>query len=173
MKFPDFSNAPSELLAIDGHCGLLAAWAVLQFFGKRVEVSTIASSCRHTRRHGVFTVSLAACLKENGLSVSFHTDPDDSIGGFEAKGYARARALGLFPEPVLELSALLSQRRRGRIPIVLFNTDSNLGHFSPLLGSRRGLLKLPLADNELMPIEEFLVRWSAPEILRQCVIAGP
>jgi hypothetical protein len=172
MKFPEYSNAPDELLEIDGHCGLLAAWSVLKHFGKRIEVPRIVTSCRYTKRHGVFTVCLAACLKEHGLQVSFHTDPDSNIGGFETRGYARARRLGLIAKPAIELPTVLGERKRGRIPIVLFNTSSDVGHFSPLLGIRRDLLRLPLADGGAMPAEEFLARWSAPEILRQCVIAG-
>jgi len=29
IKFPDSWEAPEEFFSIDGHCGLLAAWAVL------------------------------------------------------------------------------------------------------------------------------------------------
>jgi hypothetical protein len=172
MKFPDFSDTPEELLEIDGHCGLLAAWSVLSYFGKQISAARIVASCRYTKRHGVFAVCLTTCLKEHGLRVSFHSDPDDNIGGFEMRGYARGRRLGLIAELAIELPDLLRERKRGRVPIVLFNTDSDIAHFSPLLGIRRNVIELPLAENGSMPVEEFLARWSAPEILRQCVIAG-
>jgi len=173
MKFPEFSNAPNELLEMDGHCGLLAAWSVLHYFGKRIEVSKIVTSCRHTKRYGVFTVCLAACLREHGLQVSFHSDPDDHICGFEKQGYSYARRFGIVVKPAVDLLDLLRERKHGRVPIVLFNTSSDVGHFSPVLGMRRRILRLPLAEGGTMPAEEFLDRWSAPEILRQCVIAGP
>src|SRR2546426_1160833 len=76
MKFPDWCDAPEELLAMEGHCGLLAAWAVLRHFGKRISVPKLVRACGYTKRHGVFTVGLAAGLKEHGLRVSFHSDPD-------------------------------------------------------------------------------------------------
>jgi hypothetical protein len=173
MKFPEWWRAPEELFEIDGHCGLLAAWSVLHHFGKQVEVSQLIAECRYTKRHGVFTVCLAACLKEFGLEVSFHSDPDNQIGGFERRGYAHARRLGLLIEPAVDLPALLRERKRGRVPIVFFNTSSGVGHFSPLLALRGGVLHLPLAEGEGMPPSEFLTRWSSPGILRQCVIVGP
>ncbi len=172
MKFPEWWKAPEEILKMDGHCGLVAAWSVLHYFGKHISVPEIIASCRYTKRYGVFSVCLAAGLKEYGLQVSFHSDHDDHIGGFEKRGYARAHRLGLAVRPALDLPSVLRERKRGRIPIVLFNTPSDSGHFSPLLGHRSGVLRLPLAEGRAMPTEEFLVAWSAPGILRQCVVVG-
>jgi hypothetical protein len=173
MRFPEWWEAPQEILKIDGHCGLVAAWSVLRHYGKRSSVSKLVKACGYTKRHGVFTVGLAAGLKEHGLRVSFHSDPDSNIGAFERRCYARARRLGLPLEPALDLTALLKERRRGRIPIVFYNTSSDIGHFSPLLGIRSGLLRLPFAESRTMPISEFLTRWSEPEILRQSVVVEP
>jgi hypothetical protein len=172
MKFPEWWKASEEILAMDGHCGLVAAWSVLHYFGRHPSVPDIVSSCRHSKRYGVFSVCLAAGLKELGLQVSFHSEHDDHIGAFEKRGYARARRLGLSVEPALDLPSLLRERRRGRIPIVLFDTASESGHFSPLLGNRNGVLRLPLASGGTMPTDEFLAAWSAPGILNQCVIVG-
>jgi hypothetical protein len=172
MKFPEWWEAPEELFEIDGNCGLVTAWLVLRYFGKSTDVPKLVKSCRHTKRHGVFTVCLAACLKEHGLQVSFHSDPDNAIGEFERRGYIYARRLGLHVEPALELPDLLRERQRGHVPIVLYNTSSNNGHFSPLLALRSGILRLPMADGETMPLNEFLDRWSDPGILRQSVIVG-
>jgi hypothetical protein len=130
-------------------------------------------TCRYTKRHGVFTVSLATCLKEHGLQVSFHSDPDNDICEFERRGYVHAHRLGIQVEPALEVSVLIRELKRGNVPIVFYNTSSNHGHFSPLLALRRGVLRLPLAENGKMHLSEFLDRWSAPEILRQSIIAGP
>jgi hypothetical protein len=172
MNFPNWRNAPEELLEIDGHCGLLAAWSVLEHFGKQTEVRRLAKACRHTRRYGIFTVCLASCLKEHGLQVSFNSDPDSEIGELERRGYARARRLGVPIGPALDLPILLRERQRGRLPIVFFNSSSDVGHFSPLLGLRRGVLRLPLADDGTVPVSEFLARWSDPGILRQSIVVG-
>jgi hypothetical protein len=135
-------------------------------------VPKLARACAYTKRHGVFTVGLAAGLKEHGLQVSFHSDPDAHVGGFEKRCYARACRIGVLPEPALELSAIFRERKRGRIPIVFFNTPTDVGHFSPLLGIQNGELRLPLADGGKMSEGDFLDRWSEPEILRQCVITS-
>jgi hypothetical protein len=172
MRFPEWWEAPQEILGIDGHCGVLAAWLVLRHFGKRISVPKLVKACGYTKRHGVFTVGLAVGLKEHGLRVSFHSDPDRNIGAFEKRYYTRARRVGLPLEPALDLTSLLRERRRGRVPIVFFNTPSDVGHFSPLLGIRSGLLRLPLTDSGAMPTNDFLTRWSEPEILRQSVIVG-
>ena len=172
MKFPEWWEVPEELIAMDGHCGIIAAWSVLRYFGVPTDAPKLVRACRHTKRHGVFTISLATCLKEYGLQVSFHSDPDNDIGGWERRGYAHARRLGLQMGPALDLPTLLLERKRGRLPIVLYNTPSGNGHFSPVLSIRRGVLCLPLADGGKMPSDEFLARWSAPRILRQSVIVG-
>lgn len=172
MKFPDFWDAPQELLAMEGHCGLLAAWAVLRHFGKRISVPKLITACGYTKRHGVFTVGLAAGLKEHGLRVSFHSDPDAHVGGFEKRCYARAHRLGVLSGPALDLPTIFRERKRGRIPIVFYNTPSNVGHFSPLLGIQDGELRLPLADGGKMSQVDFLDGWTEPEILRQCVITS-
>jgi len=80
--------------------------------------------------------------------------------------------MGLHPLPALELSDVLEAQRAGAVPIVLFNSESNVGHFSPLLGLHESALNLPLADGEKMGIAQFLARWSEPGILKQCVIAA-
>src|ERR1700730_17361786 len=119
MKLPEWWAAPDEISDMDGHCGLIAAWSVLHHFGKNVSVPRLVSACRYTKRHGVFSVNLAAGLKELGLNVSFHSEPDNDIGGFEMRGYRRLKRLGVPVDSALEVSDLLSLRRHRRIPIVL------------------------------------------------------
>jgi len=170
-SLPGWWEAPRALLEIDGHCGPLAAWMVLRHFKKRVSVQGLVSACRYTK-HGVFTIALATCLKTHGLQVSFYSDPDSTIGGFEKRCYARAAKMGILPRPAIELPTVALVLRRGCIPIVLFNSETGIGHFSPLLGLRRGKVLLPLADEEEIPRDRFLARWSEPGIFRQCVIAG-
>ena len=171
-RFPKWRDAPEELLALDGHCGLTAAWSVLHYFGKSVVPRELVESCRHSKRLGVFTVDIAVALAEYGLEVSFHSESDDDIRRYESRGYARARRIGLFVKPALSLASLVRERRAGKIPIVLFNTELDSGHFSPLLGCRSGIVSLPYTSRGSMPKDEFLARWTAPRILRQCVIVG-
>ena len=172
MKFPNWWDAPEELLAMEGPCGLLAAWVVLRHFGKRTSVPKLVRACGYTKRHGVFTVGLAAGLKEHGLRVSFHSDPDAYVGGFEKRCYARAYRVGVLAAPALDLPTVLRERKRGCIPIVFFNTPYDVGHLSPLLGIQDGELRLPFADGGKMSERDFLERWAEPEILRQCVITS-
>jgi hypothetical protein len=169
MKHPDWWKAPEEILSLEGHCGPLAAWCALHHFGKKPLASEIISACHHTKRYGAFTVHIAAGLKELGLQVSFHTDPDDDIGGFEMRGYHRLKRLGVPVEPAISLPELLAQRRRGRIPIVLYDTLPEAGHFSVVSGANRGMLRLSYGES--ISKEDFIAAWTAPRILRQCVIA--
>jgi hypothetical protein len=69
MRFPEWWEAPQEILGIDGHCGLLAAWSVLRHFGKRISVPKLVKACGYTKRHGVFTVGLA--VDSSGFSESW------------------------------------------------------------------------------------------------------
>ena len=172
MRFPKWHEAPEELLKMDGHCGLLAAWSALHYFGKAVATPDLVASLRHSKRLGIFTVDIAASLKEHGLAVSFHSEPDNDIRRYESRGYARARRLGISVKPALSLPELLRERRAGKIPIVLFNTEFDSGHFSPLLSRRNGMLSLSYSKHGSMPTDEFLAAWTAPRILRQCVIVG-
>lgn len=57
--------------------------------------SNLVNACRYTKRHGVFSVSLAAALKAYSLSVSFHSEPDRKVGGYERRCYAYARRVGV------------------------------------------------------------------------------
>ena len=112
MSIPDWSQAPPALLAMDGHCGLLAAWQVLSHFGRRVPASRIVSACGYTKRYGVFTIGLAAGLVELGLDVAFHSEPDSRIRATEKRCYSRARALGISIEGALSLEQVLLTRRQ-------------------------------------------------------------
>lgn len=173
MASPQVGNwweAPDDLFAIDGHCGLLAAWMVLAARGRQPSVPELVRACRYTKRHGIFTVSLAAALTEMGLTVKFYSDPDTEIGGFERRCYIRAQRLGVVRMPALSIEQLLHESQQGYLPIVLFNTDADSGHFSPLLGEIDGKLQLPLAEQGSLSRADFYSRWCAPGILRQSLV---
>jgi hypothetical protein len=163
-------DAPLRLQAIEGNCGLLAAWIVLRHFGLRTSCTSLIGSCCHTRRYGVFTIALASALQERGLRVTFHSDPDPDIKPLERRFYRKARRLGISVLPSQSLSALLRHVRAGRVVIVFYDTPEGQGHFSTLLGERHGELVLPHADSGRMPRAAFLRAWRAPGIARQCIV---
>jgi len=159
-----------KLLAIDGHCGLLAAWCVLRYFRRRTSADRLIRTCGYTRRYGVFTIGLATALRDHDLEVIFHTEPDSDMKPQEKRFYQKAGALQIPILPPITVRALLANTVAGHVAIVFHNTQSGQGHFSPLLGERRGRLILPHSDGGSMTRSEFTKHWSAPEILRQCVI---
>ena len=89
MQFPNYDDAPKSLLDSDGHCGLLAAWTVLRYFGKRSSSARLTRACRYSRRHGVFTIGLATALAEHGLSVDFYSQQDPSPAPMERRHVVR------------------------------------------------------------------------------------
>jgi hypothetical protein len=114
--------------------------------------------------------SSAAGLKELGLQVSFPTEPDADICSFDMGGYHRLKRLGVQVENAIDLSDLLTLSRRRQIPIVLYDTPSESGHFSIILGTSRGMLRL--AEGKLLPREELIAAWTAPRILRHAYSPG-
>jgi hypothetical protein len=170
MSIPDWSQAPLALLTMDGHCGLVAAWQVLRHFGLRVPASRIPPACGYTKRYGVFTIGLAAGLTELGLDVAFHSELDLEVRATERRCYARARARGIPIEGALSLEQVLQTRSQRAVPIVFYETADGQGHFSPLIGARNGRLVLPLDENRTVRREDFLLRWTAPGVLRQAII---
>ena len=118
----------------------------------------------------MFTIALATALREHGLDVTFHSDPDPDMKPQERRFYQRARALRIPLLPPVSVRELLAHTDAGCVPIVFHDTPSGQGHFSPLVGERRGRLMLPHSDGGGMSRRQFARRWSAPEICRQCVI---
>ena len=172
MKFPDYTDAPAGLYAIDGNCGLLAAWGVLTYFGRRTSVRQLIKSCRYTKAHGVFTIALALALHDHGLTVVFHSDPDPDPRPIERICYARARAVGLPVKPAISVRTLVRQTDRQHVGVVFYNTPDDIGHCSPLLGLRSDNLRLPYSQTGSMSVREFSKRWREPEILRQCIVVA-
>lgn len=170
IALPPFNAAPAKLLAVDGHCGLLAAWCVIRHYQRRTSADRLIQACGYTRRYGVFTIGLATALWEHGLDVLFHSDPDPDMKPQERRFYLRARTLQIPLLPATSVTALLAHVEAGHVPIVFHDTPSEQGHFSPLLGERRGRLSLPHSDGGGMSRRQFTRWWSAPEICRQCVI---
>ena len=145
--FPTLYDAPAKLWAVDGHCGLLAAWCVIRHFRRRTSADRLIQQCGYTRRHGVFTIALATALNEHGLDVTFHTEPDLDMNPLERRFYQSARVLRIPVLPPISVRELLAHTAAGRVPIVFHNTPTGQGHFSPLLGERCGRLILPHSES--------------------------
>ena len=173
-SFPNLFDAPAKLWAVDGNCGLLAAWCVIKHYRRRTSADRLIRACGHTRRYGVFTIALATALREHGLDVTFHSQPDSDVKPLEQKFYRRAQDLQIPVLHPVSLPELLLHTSAGHVPIVFFDTPSGQGHFSPLLGERRGRLILPHSNSGDMSRKVFSTYWNAREVLRQCVIIkGP
>lgn len=149
----------------------MSVWQVLRRFGRRVGVARIVRACRHTREDGCYGIALALALHEFGLRVAFHTDPDPAIEPREAECYKAARQLGLPISPALKLGELRRLVRRRPAIVYLAGTDGG-GHFSPLVGFRRGRAMLPYTEDMGLPIAEFEARWSGPGYPRQCMLVS-
>jgi hypothetical protein len=170
-NFPDYWDAPSRLLQLDGSCGLITAWGILKYFKKRTSSERLIESCRYTKKHGTFTIALAVALRERGLSVRYFSEPDPNPNAIEKRCYRIAEKVGVQINGAISLEALLAQIGANCIPVVSYNTAENNGHLTPLLGTENGKVILPYSDKGLMPKREFLSRWGEPEIFRQCVVA--
>lgn len=168
---PPLGEAPMFLHALPANCGPMSVWQVLRRFGRRVGVARIVRACRHTQRDGCYGIALALALHEFGLRVAFHTDPDPAIEPREAECYATARRLGIPISPALELTELRRLVRRRPVIVYLAGTDGS-GHFSPLIGFRRGRAILPYTENTELPVDEFASRWSGPGYPRQCMLVS-
>jgi hypothetical protein len=170
MTLPSTFDAPIRLWAIEGNCGLLVAWVVFRHFGLRTSRASLVRACGYTRRYGVFTIALASAFQERGLRVTFHSDPDPDIKPTERRFYGKAKRLGIPVRRRQSLPALLRHVREGRVVIVFYDTPECEGHFSALLGERRGQLILPQSNSGRMSRKTFLRAWRAPGIARQCII---
>ena len=168
---PAPGEAPKALYWLPGNCGPMSVWQVLRRFGKRVGAARIVRACRHTEADGCYGIGLALALHEFGLRVAFHTGPDPAIEPREAECYEVARRVGLPVGPALELAELRRLVRRRTAIVYLAGTDGG-GHFSPLVGFRRGRAMLPYTEDIGLPVAEFEARWSGPGYPRQCMLVS-
>ena len=159
---------------MENSCGVLAAWGVLTYFNKFIgAIPDLVRLCRYTINDGVFTIALASALRQRGLTVDFFTDPDPDPNARDMSFYPIAAMLGVRINPAIGIDALLAKVNKRQIPVVLFMSDEETGHLSPMLGSGAdGSIHLPYYYPPLMPKDEFVRRWSTPDVLRQCLIAS-
>lgn len=175
IEFPSRWNAPYNIHALEGNCGVLAAWGVLRYFHKRTSSRQLIQACRYTKKHGVFGIALAVALKEYGLTVTYYADPDPDPHAIERQSRRKAEQMGLPLKGAIELEQVLGLLTPQTIPVVLYETEEGNGHISPLTGCTDGYVYLPYAEmdeRQKMSKEEFVRRWAAPEILGTCVMVS-
>lgn len=170
--FPSYADVPFKLTRLDAPCGPVAAWAVLRHFRRRASCDQILRDCGYHGWDSVFAIGIANALARAGLCVSFHTDPDPKTHPHERRMYRLARQVGITPKPALTLHELQTATADGAVPIVLYDTPSGSGHFSPMLGVHKGLVLLPFHDTpDAMSVAKFRRVWTAPGVCRQVVVA--
>lgn len=171
-NFPNYWSAPYRLLEIEGCCGLVTAWGVLKYFKKRTSSKRLIEACRYTKENGTFMISLAVALREHGLNIKFFSDNDPNPNPIEKLCYKIANPIGVQLNTSISIDALISQINPDSIPIVLYNTDENEGHITPLIGTEKNIIFLPYSHEEKMTKQEFIERWSEYGILKQCIVAN-
>ena len=171
-SFPKYFDAPLKLLQLESNCGLITAWSILKYFKKKTSAAKIIELCRHTKKHGTFTIALSVALKQHGLNVSFFSEFDPKPHLIEKRCYSIAKKIGVDIHQSIDLEILLSKINSENIAVVLYNTPEDNGHLSPLLGKDDDNLVLPFSENGYLPRQEFLDCWNSPEIYRQCLIAS-
>ncbi|MCL4694272.1 MAG: C39 family peptidase, partial [Candidatus Hydrogenedentes bacterium] len=159
--------APKELLSPEYNCGVVSAWMVLEYFGKRRPAGEIIESCRNSSE-GTHTICIANAFLEWGFAVEFYTDADDNISTAEAQAYQECGRYERFSIGTsLSIEEVGLKVAHDSAVILLFNNDDDEGHFSPVETVSKEIIYL--ANYENLPIKEFMLRWSAPEVLRQCL----
>ena len=71
--------------------------------------------------------------------------------------------------PALPIGDLVRRVRQGQVAIVFFDTGTDFGHFSTLVGVAGRRPILPYTNRGTMGVRTFQSRWTAPGICRQCV----
>ena len=111
-------------------------------------------------------------MRRHGLTVSFFSEPDPKPNAIEKRYYRIAEEIGVDVKSSISLESLLAQVSARNIAVVLYNTPEGNGHLTPLLGVDGNNLILPFSDEGSMPKQEFLARWSEPEIYRQSLVVS-
>jgi hypothetical protein len=163
-------NIPRKLLQVEGNCGPVSIWLVLQQFGKCVPVDQIICESQHSTDEGTYTIALAVALQRFGLCASFHTEKDESPQPTEVKAYKTAQKLGLKIQPPLELKEIEEALRQKRAVIAFFDTADGTGHFSPIQSIIGGRVWFTYSNEPSLAIEEFEARRGVMGILRQSIV---
>ncbi|EQM67670.1 hypothetical protein ACSC9U_11955 [Pseudomonas solani] len=159
-------DAPAEIRQLDGPCGPMAVWMLLDRFAMEASPEEIIERCRYEERIGCFTVCLAEALESFGFDVRFHSDPDNDKQPQELASYAKLERV----YPALSLSKLLHEVRQGAGVILFYTTWAGNGHFSPLVGAHANKVLLANGFPERVLKSVFNRSRRAPGILRQALV---
>ncbi|MCF6312584.1 MAG: hypothetical protein L3J39_09050 [Verrucomicrobiales bacterium] len=163
---------PKLIYDLDGGCGPVSAWMVLNYFKKLASPSSIIKACRHSKKNGTFMICLALALRKYGLQVSFYTEPDVSPHHWEKQSYRAAESKGVILNDATSIQSLLARVNKDCLALVLYDLANGEAHISPLIGKKgRGLL-LPYAEGGELSVENFKKGWNAPDILCQCILVS-
>ncbi|QDK81574.1 hypothetical protein EXU85_24370 [Spirosoma sp. KCTC 42546] len=145
---------------------------MLQHFRKRTSATSLLKACRHTHQHGTFAIALAVAIHEqgHGLGVEFYSEADPDMHFIEVECYGRAAEIGIYRNEPPALDSILAKVNSCCIPIILYNAEGDVGHYSPIVGIDGKWVLLPYTDEKFMLKEELQIRWSAPGIFRQCIL---
>jgi hypothetical protein len=160
----------------EGNLGLLSACGVAMQFGLRPEPKSMRIDSGYSLELGVFTAGIARALHRLELDVTLFGDDDSTSRPEEAALLTELLEAGASVQPAVSIDHLASLARNRYVPILFYNSDSDLGTFSPFAGlDRKDRLKLPYdADgNTRMARDVFMEKWTSPGIFRQCVLVGP
>ncbi|MFK5921410.1 MAG: hypothetical protein QM496_04480 [Verrucomicrobiota bacterium] len=163
---------PKLIHNLEGGCGPVSAWMVLNYFKKPVSPSRIVKACRYSKKNGTFMICLALALRKFGLQVSFYTEADASPHYWEKQSYRSAERNGVFVSAAISIRRLLTFVDKGYVAIVLYDLPNGEAHISPLIGQEERRLLLPYAEGGSLSVEGFKKGWNAPGILRQCILVS-
>ncbi|MDH5694408.1 MAG: C39 family peptidase [Gammaproteobacteria bacterium] len=168
--YPSIRDIPKKLRELEGNCGPISVWMVLERNGIEADPEEIIVRCGHNLEYGSFSICLANALYEYGLSVEFYSDHDPKPQTAEIEAYKKAQDR-FSVNKALSLTSLLRKVEKGSSCIVSYATWGGEGHFSPVVSSKTNKVVLAYETNYEMLKSVFRYRWRAPEILRQCVVA--
>lgn len=165
-------HLPKLLRELDGGCGVVSAWIVLRLFHKRVKSSDLIRQCRYTENDGVFIISLAVAIKQNGINVELYKDFDPNPEPLEIQGFIDAEKIGvkIFPAiPIIKASTFINENK---VVIALYDTEDGQAHISPISSINKKKVTLMYDLEDEVKIDEFELRRSAPGICRQLIVVG-
>jgi len=165
-------HLPKQLRELGGGCGVVSAWIVLRLFHKRVKSIDLIRQCRYTENDGVFMISLAVAIKQNGINVELYKDFDPNPDPLEIQGFLDAEKIGvkIFPAiPIFNASTFINEKK---VVIALYDAEDGLAHISPISSINKNKVTLMYDLEDEVEINEFELRRSAPGICRQLIIVG-
>jgi hypothetical protein len=163
---------PESLEQIEGNCGVISVWLVLQYFHRSVDPNELILLCKHSTEVGTFTIALAVAIQKFDLPVSFHSEVDPDIQAVELDAYKEAKMLGIPlcpPQNIHEISEAIAS---GKKVIVFFDEANGEGHFSPVQSIDEQEILFEYSNEPSLSLTSFEVRRNTNGICRQSIVIG-